>query len=153
MFPEMRRKDRILSPENTELLLQKGEYGVLSTMGEEYPYGVPVSYVYENGAVYIHCAIVGSKLENIIRNPKVSFSVVGATQVLPGDFTTNYESVVLFGKAEEVFAEEKQRAMELLVQKYSPEFMQKGLDYIKNADSRVKVIKITVDHLTGKSRK
>ena len=139
MFPEMRRKDRILSPENTELLLQKGEYGVLSTMGEEYPYGVPVSYMYENGAVYIHCAIVGSKLENIIRNPKVSFCVVGATQV--------------FGKADEVFAEEKQRAMELLVQKYSPEFMQKGLDYIKNADSRVKVIKITADHLTGKSRK
>ena len=70
MFPEIRRKDRILSPENTEQLLQKGEYGVLSTMGEEYPYGVPVSYVYENGAVYIHCAVVGSKLENITRNQR-----------------------------------------------------------------------------------
>ncbi|WP_283607110.1 pyridoxamine 5'-phosphate oxidase family protein [Faecalispora anaeroviscerum] len=153
MFQEMRRKDRILSPESTELLLQKGEYGVLSTMGEEYPYGVPVSYVYESGAVYIHCAIVGSKLENIVRNSKVSFCVVGQTQVLPGDFTTNYESVVLFGNAQEVFAEEKQRALELLVHKYSPDFLQKGLDYIKNADSRVKVVKITTNHLTGKSRK
>lgn len=153
MFQEIRRKDRILSPENIDLLLQNGEYGVLSTMGQEYPYGVPISYVYEDGAVYIHCAVTGSKLENMLKNPKVSFCVVGKTQVLPGDFTTNYESTVLFGTAQEVFAEEKQRALELLVRKYSPEFMQKGLDYIKNAESRVRVIRITTDHLTGKGRK
>lgn len=154
MFQEMRRKDRALSEKDTERLLQQGEYGILSTVGEDaYPYGVPVHYVYSGQAIYLHCAVTGSKLDNIARNPKVSFCVVGNTQVLPGQFTTNYESAVVFGCAQEVFGEEKQQAMELLLHKYSPDFLQSGLEYIQKSDSRVKVIKIQTEHLSGKSRK
>ncbi|WP_085833700.1 pyridoxamine 5'-phosphate oxidase family protein [Clostridium merdae] len=153
MFPEVRRKDRILPEEKVEKLLKEGEYGVLSTIGEEYPYGVPISYVYDGSSIYIHCATVGTKLENLLKNAKVSFCVVGKTQVLPGDFTTNYESIVLFGIAQEVFEEEKQKALELLLEKYSSEFIPKGLDYIEKAQSRVRVIKITPNYITGKGRK
>lgn len=154
MFREMRRKDRILSAQDTERLLQTGEYGILSTVGEDaYPYGIPVNYVYSGRELYFHCAVTGSKLDNIAENPKISFCVVGRTQVLPGQFTTNYESAVVFGRAQEVSGEEKQHAMELLLQKYSPDFFQSGLEYLQKADSRVKVIKIQTEHMSGKSRK
>lgn len=153
MFPEVRRKDRVLPTEKIEKLLMEGEYGVLSTIGEEYPYGVPISYAYDGSSIYIHCATVGTKLNNLFENTKVSFCIVGKTQVLSEDFTTNYESVVVFGTAEEVFEQEKQKALELLLDKYSSEFIPKGLDYIEKAQSRVKVIKILPAHITGKGRK
>ncbi len=41
MFTQMRRQDRELTPSETEALLVKGSYGVLSiTGGDEYAYGV-----------------------------------------------------------------------------------------------------------------
>lgn len=154
MFQEMRRKERQLDNEQTKALLARAEYGVLSTIGtNEFPYGVPISYVYAEEAIYFHCAVVGSKLDNIAANSKVSFCVVGTTQVLAEQFTTNYESVVAFGIAEEVLGDEKNKAMIEIVKKYSPDFMESGREYIQKADSRVRVMKINVEHLTGKSRK
>ncbi len=49
--------------------------------------------------IYFHCAPEGHKLENLSGNNKVSFCVVGKTQVLPDKFATNYESVIVFGTA------------------------------------------------------
>lgn len=64
MFYEMRRKDRLLTEKEAKEILSEGEYGVLSTIGEDgYPYGVPVNYVYLNDSIYFHCAAdVGHKL-------------------------------------------------------------------------------------------
>ncbi|WP_427113341.1 pyridoxamine 5'-phosphate oxidase family protein [Megasphaera sueciensis] len=60
MFKEMRRKDRRLKNLETIEILKKCMYGVLlTTGGNGYPYGAPVSYVYLNGAVYVHGAIEG----------------------------------------------------------------------------------------------
>lgn len=153
-FQEMRRKDRQLESEEVTQLLERAEYGVLSTMGQnEYPYGIPVSYIYADDAIYFHCAVAGSKLDNIEKNNKVSFCVVGNTCVLSEKFTTNYESAVVFGKAQEVLGEEKQQALERILQKYSPDYLESGRRYIESAATRVKVMKIAVEHLSGKARK
>ena len=85
MFDEMRRGDRRLSNLETESILSAGEYGVLSTVGEDgYPYGVPVNYIYRNGRIYFHCAALqGKKLKNIQFSDKVCFTVVTQAEVLP----------------------------------------------------------------------
>jgi nitroimidazol reductase NimA-like FMN-containing flavoprotein (pyridoxamine 5'-phosphate oxidase superfamily) len=45
-------------------LLATGEYGVLSTVGEDgQPYGMPLNYVYKNDVICFHCARVGPKIE------------------------------------------------------------------------------------------
>ena len=95
MFYEMRRKDRLLTEKEAREILSEGEYGVLSTMGENgYPYGVPVNYVYLNDNIYFHCAAdVGHKLENIKYNNHVCFTVVTNESVLPEALTTKYDSV------------------------------------------------------------
>ena len=44
---EMRRKDRALGMEETIEILNKSEYGVLSTVDENnVPYGVPINFAY-----------------------------------------------------------------------------------------------------------
>lgn len=154
MFQEMRRKDKKWDLSEAKELLKNGEYGVLSTAGENgYAYGVPLNYVYWNDSLYFHCATAGEKLRNINYNNKVSFCVVGKTCLLPEKFSINYESVVVFGSASEVFGEEKMAALLELVNKYSAEYREKGRDYIEKALTVVKVIKISVEHISGKAKR
>jgi len=153
MFREMRRQDRKLSTEKVKELLTNGEYGVLSTMADnDYPYGVPVHYVYKGNSIYIHCAAEGQKLDGIRKNPKVSFCVVGPTEVLPKEFSAQYESVIAFGKAVELADEEKQAALVLILEKYAADYIPEGKKLITKAGDGVAVIKISIEHLTGKGR-
>ena len=151
---QMRRSDRQMSEDKAVALLEKGEYGVLTTIGEEgYPYGVPISYVYSEGCLYFHSATEGKKLRNIAFNPKVQFVVVGDTEVLSNKFSTNYESAMVFGTAEEISEpEEKIKALMLIVQKYSPGFEMPGEAYARKSGHETRIIKVTIEHLSGKER-
>lgn len=154
MFKEIRRKDREIEIDEAMEILKNCDYGILSTVGENgYPYGVPVNYVLKNNSIYFHCALEGVKLDNLIYNDKVSFCVVGKTCILPEQFSTNYESVILFGKATEVFNNEKNLVFLEILNKYSPSFIDKGKVYIANSENRTKVIKINIEHITGKARR
>lgn len=147
----MRRKDKALQIEDVQRLLREGEYGFLSTVdGDQQPYGVPLNYVYMNECVYFHCALEGHKLDNIARNDKVSFCVVGRTSVLPAEFSTEFESVIACGSATVIHGEERYRALMGLAEKYSPGFVDEAPAYIKKFDSRTAVVKISIDTLTGK---
>ncbi len=154
MERQMRRSDRALPADETRKILLSGEYGVLSTVSSDgQPYGVPVSYCYTGEAIYFHCAPEGHKLDNLKSNSKVSFCVVGRTQVLPDKFATNYESAIVFGTALEVTGEEKHSGLVELLKKYSPEYLEKGLRYIEGDAEKARVYKIRVESFTGKARK
>lgn len=150
---ELRRKDRAMPASNAEDLLVRGEYGVLSTVGADgQPYGVPLNYVYQNGCIYFHSALEGHKLDNMAENPKVSFCVVGRTRILPDRFATDYESVVAFGVASEVWEGERQSALLGLLEKYSPAYIEEGKRYIDQKEKVTRVMKIEIDHISGKAR-
>jgi uncharacterized protein len=150
----VRRKDRVITMREAIEILDSAEYGILSTVGKDsQPYGVPLSYVYRNGSIYFHCALIGQKLDNITDNPRVSFCVVGKTKVLPDKFAAEYESAVAFGLASEVYGNERYNALVWLLEKYCPDFMEEGKRYIELKDKAVKVIKIEVSHVSGKARR
>ena len=150
----MRRSDRAIPDSEARTILEQGEYGVLSTVSVAgQPYGVPVSYACTDEAIYFHCALEGHKLENLSRNNKVSFCAVGRTQVLPEKFATNYESVIVFGKAFEVTDDEKHTGLVEMLKKYSPGCIDKGLRYIDGDGGKARVHKIVVESMTGKARK
>lgn len=153
MLKEMRRKDRQLSQDEAMAILLKGEYGVLSTFGDDYPYAVPVNYVVLNDNIYIHgtCEL-GQKSENIQKNPKVCFTVVGDTEVLPSKFSEKYESVVVFGIAELSNGADKIIALEEFINKYSSEYKESGMKYIQVAKDKVSIYKISIEKITGKAR-
>jgi len=150
----MRRKDREISLQDAINILNKGEYGVLATCGsDDHPYAVPLNYVYFDNSIYFHCANEGHKLDNIVFNEKVSFCVVGAAKVLPEQFSTLYESTIVFGRAKKVFGEEKRNALVKLIEKYSKDYLEEGLKYIDNEWDKVCVIKIEIEKITGKAKR
>lgn len=154
MFKEIRRKEREIETTEAIEILKKCDYGILSTVGEDgYAYGIPVNYIYLNNSIYFHSAVEGNKLDNIKNNNKVSFCVVGQTCILPDKFSTKYESVIIFGRASEVFDNEKNTIFLEILNKYSPDYIEKGKEYIKNSSARTKVIKISIEHISGKARR
>lgn len=150
----LRRTDRAMTAQDTAALLDTAEFGVLSTCGNDsQPCGVPLNYVLKNNAIYFHCALSGQKLDNIADNPRVSFCVVGKTRLLPDQFATEYESTVAFGLASTVEGTERYDALVWLLEKYCGDFIAAGKDYIALKDNATKVIKITIDHISGKARR
>ncbi|MCK5757832.1 MAG: pyridoxamine 5'-phosphate oxidase family protein [Clostridiales bacterium] len=152
-FREMRRSDRQIFNLDIEDILLRGEYGILSTVSETgYPYGVPVNYVYHNNRIFFHCAKTGFKIDNISYDEKVSFCVVVDTELMPEKFSTKYKSVIAFGTASEATGDIKKEALFGLVKKYSPDFMGKGRNYVEIEHSGTALIKIDIQHMTGKAR-
>ncbi|MCA1906667.1 MAG: pyridoxamine 5'-phosphate oxidase family protein [Desulfarculus sp.] len=150
---EMRRKDRAIGPDEALRILREGVFGVLSTVSAQgQPYGAPLHYCLLDGAIYFHCAPEGRKLDNLAHDPRVSFCVVGSHQVLPEQFSTRYESVVVQGRASEAIGVEKHRALEGLIDKYSAQFRTQGLDYIAKLGHKTRVFKISLDAVSGKRR-
>lgn len=151
---EIRRKDRAVDKNAALEILKSGSFGVLSTIGADgYPYGVPVNYAYDDGKIYFHCAKnVGHKQDNLRFSGKVSFTVVTKSDVISEKFTTGYESAIAFGYASKTVTE-KEKALRLLVQKYSPEFTEDGENHIKGAFERTDVFVIEIEKLTAKANK
>lgn len=155
MFREVRRKDRILDDSGALELLETGEYGFLSMVGTDgFGYGIPISYVRDGEKIYFHCAPEGYKLECIRENPKVSFCVVGKIRVMPSQFTTAYESALVFGTMHQNLPEEERRhALRLLVKKYSAGFEEIGEKYISKSFHRTNILRLDIEHITGKCKR
>lgn len=149
----MRVIKRQMSDEQALELLKNGEYGVLCTVNtENQPFGTPLSYVFIDGNIYFHCATDGTKLDNIENNSKVCFTVVGKTEIMPEQFSTNYESVMAFGKATLVVGEEKVNVFKKILKKYSNDYYEEGMKYLEKAKDKAKVVKIELDGYSGKHR-
>ncbi|EIW19837.1 MULTISPECIES: pyridoxamine 5'-phosphate oxidase family protein [Pelosinus] len=150
----MRRKDRKMEQGEAYELLFQSNYGILATVDcDGQPYAIPLNYVVSDNTIYFHCALDGHKLENIALNSKVCFTVVGRTNIVPEQFSTDYESVVVFGTVSRVEEKgEKGKVLKGFVQKYSINFVPEGDVYIEKAKDQTVVCKITIDNYTGKKR-
>lgn len=152
MFREMRRKKQQLSQERTIEVLQRCTAGTLAVAGDDgYPYSVPLSYVYDDGKIYFHCAAAGHKLDAISRDPRVSFSVIDKDQIVQEKYTTYFRSVIVFGKAHVMQEPGAVReALEKLALKYSPDFKEGITDEIDGSFDAVRMVQIDIEHMTGK---
>ena len=153
MFRPLRRKNQLLSEEETMEILRSCTSGVLAVAGDDdYPYAVPLSYVYRDGKLYFHCAAEGHKIDSIRRNNKVSFCVIQADDVIQKTFTTHYKSVIVFGKARILEDEnDKRHALECLVKKYSPDYIHEGQVEIEHDLKIVCLVEVAIEHMTGKA--
>ncbi len=152
MARPMRRGNLEVSAEKAFEILESGDYGFLSTVSADgSPYCVALSHILMENAIYFHCAKEGHKIDNIRRDNRVCYTVVGKTKVIQAKFTTEYESAVVFGRAEVIDdKQEKLSAMLKICEKYSPEFIDKAEDIILKAMDKLLIGKITVEHITGK---
>ena len=98
-FREMRRKRQQLAEEESIAILEKATAGTLALLGDnDYPYAVPISYVYHDGKLYFHSALAGHKVDAIRKCDKASFCVIEQDDVQPEKYTTFFRSVIAFGR-------------------------------------------------------
>ena len=127
MFREMRRKRQQLAEAECIKILMKNTSGVLAVLGDSgYPYAVPLSYVYDSGSLYFHCAKSGHKLDAIKNCDKVSFCV------------TDQEDEIC-------------SAIEKLAVKYNPADSKENRDSVIEKEYKAMcMVKIQIEHMTGK---
>lgn len=150
----MRRKDRQAGEEDILRILKENVYGVLSTISEDgWPYGVPVSYVYEDGKIYFHSATMGHKVDNLAHSEKASFCVLGKTELLPEQFSTRYESVIAFGTVTKLEGQDKIDGLMKLVDALSEGYQELGLKKAEAGVNHYNSYCLTIEEVTGKIRK
>ncbi|MDR1573298.1 MAG: pyridoxamine 5'-phosphate oxidase family protein [Clostridiales Family XIII bacterium] len=153
MFRAMRRTGKERSKEEAERILREASYGTLALCGDAgYPYSLPVNHVYADGKIFFHCATTGHKLDAIRGDDRVSFSVVARDEVVPEEFHTHFLSAVAFGRARVLSDDDaKRRALERILERFSPDHIEAGKAYIERDFDKVAVVEITIEHLTAKS--
>ena len=121
-FREMRRKRQQLSNDESVAILEKATAGTLALLGDEdYPYTVPISYVYYDGKLYFHSALAGHKVDAIRKCDKASFCVIEQDDVQPKKYTTFFRSVIAFGRIHIIEDEqEKLETARMLGNRYNP---------------------------------
>lgn len=155
MNKKMRVANRAIEKEEITEVLESAEYGVLSTIStDNTAYGVPLNFAYKDGAIYFHCALEGHKLENIRSNNSGCFTIVDSVKLLPSSFSTEYRSVIVSGTVHLVTDEqEKRKGLISIVEKLSPDFLEKGIAYVDKAFDRAQVMRMDIENMTGKAKK
>ena len=156
MFRELRRGRQALPEAESLAILERGSHGVLAVLGDGgYPYAVPISYVYEDGKIYMHCAKSGHKLDAVRACEKASFCVVDQDEVVQAEFTSHYRSAIAFGRIREITDDaEKRRMVSLLARKYCPDLPQAEHDKAMERDwAPLNMLELTIEHLTAKQAK
>ena len=153
MFRPMRRKRQELTKEMTEEILHRNTAGVLALAGdEEFPYAVPISYVYDGTHIYFHTAVTGHKVDALQQNPNASFAVIDRDEIIPEKYTTAYRSVVVFGRIRIVEDDAEKRATaRKLALKYAPHNTEEQhTRAIDGAWKGFHMLEMTIVHITGK---
>lgn len=110
-----------------EEFLKTSRTGVIGISGSEYPYCVPVNYVFRNGVIYFHGLGSGKKIRLLLENTRVCFTVyeeIGTVKDrIPCHADTSYRSVMLFGNAERIVDyNESAEVLQAIVDKFMPGF-------------------------------
>ncbi len=148
----MRRFKQALNDLEVEDILKRGQTGVLALVDKDnWPYAVPLNYVFQDGHIYFHGASQGHKLEAIAYNPKASFCVVDQDTIIPERFSTRYSSAIAFGRMRVVEdPQEKQNALLWLCEKYSPfESLERQMAEIEKSP-HVCILSLDIEYMTGK---
>lgn len=154
MFREMRRQDRSVTLERAFEILKEADYGTLTLFGDDgYPYGVPVNHVVVDNAIYFHAATEGKKLDSIHKNNRVGFTAVAYDELVPEKLSTKYASVIVMGTASIADDSEKRKALVEIMKRFAPDYMKLGEKSSNSSFGRTAIIKITIDHITGKENK
>lgn len=152
---KMRRIDREMPPEFGWQVVDSCPYAVLSMVDNEgMPYAVPLSVARSGETVYFHSAMQGEKIDCLRANPDVCLVCVGAVSLLPKEFSAEYESAVLRGRAAEVLDEnEKRLALRLISERYAAENMAEFPTMLEDFLKVTAVWRIDVTSITAKRRK
>ncbi len=149
----MRRSDKeIIDSQTIRKILEEAKFCRIALADGNEPYIIPMNFGYKNNTLYLHSAIEGRKIDILKENNNVCFQMDIQTEMAKSESPCNwgmkYLSVVGFGKAHIIDkAVEKREGLDIIMHKYSSE---KSFSYTDEAISKVTVIRVEIDELTGK---
>ncbi|MFT5698135.1 MAG: nitroimidazol reductase NimA-like FMN-containing flavoprotein [Desulforhopalus sp.] len=150
----MRRSDKeIQSVGEISEVIRKCQVCRIALSKENKPYIVPVSFGYDEKAIYFHTVISkGLKLDYIAANNQVCFEFEHNVDVVADDekpcgWSFTYQSVIGFGQVDELLGEEEKiEGLQYIMKQYS----EKTWDFAGIPLHGVSVCKITIESMTGK---
>ena len=157
-----RRSDMAIE-DDTEIrqFLRRSQSGVLATISKDEPFLTPLIFAYDpdEHALIVHTSPHGRTPANVEAHEQVCFNAHEMGAILPHwkawEFSNEYESVTVFGRAEIMNDVEEQRAaLQLLMDKYAPH-MEPGEGYRPITDGeidRTAVIRVSIDKWSGKRK-
>ncbi|MFQ6791546.1 MAG: pyridoxamine 5'-phosphate oxidase family protein [Thomasclavelia sp.] len=153
MFRPVRKKINEIKIEEAKKLLHQSRRGVLAVNGDNnYPYAIPVNYLYdeENQKIYFHGSRAGHKVDAIKNCDKVCFTVIGNETIKKETWAPFLQSAVIFGRCHLI--QDQSIAMALL-----KKFAMKFYPSESMVDEEIAVFKkamqmyeIEIEHLSGK---
>lgn len=172
----MRRKDREMDETFALALIDRAEFGVLSVNDLEAPMSVPLSIVRDGDDLFFHSAREGRKVELFKEGTLATVVFVGHVEVpnlfsedllekiaqdesqyyklISSVFTTEFESVIVSGPLSEVTSEEdKEHALRLICQKYTPDKMRYFDLAIQSGMHRTRIYRLRIEHISAKRKK
>ena len=151
-FRAMRRHRQQLSQEESISILERATSGTLALLGDDdYPYAVPISFVYHEGCLYFHSAVEGHKIDAILRHDKASFCVIDQDNVQGEKYTTYFRSVIAFGRIFIIEDEAERMAVaRMLGNRYNPNNDEALQNELKHGFDHMLIICLEIEHLTGK---
>lgn len=149
----MRRKEREKDYAYALRIIDASTHATVSMVDEGIPYAVPLSIVRQENVLYFHCGPVGRKVDILSKNPNVFVTFIGADDICKDDFSTNFLSAMVKGKAFQVTQEdEKIRILRLISEKFVPNLMLEFDDAIKRSLHRTCVWGIEMQEVTAKGK-
>lgn len=149
----MRRKDReIKNLPEIEAVIRQSKVCRLAMCDNGIPYIVPLCFGYKDQILYFHSAKQGKKIEIISKNNQVCVEFDIDHEITTGkkacDWSMTYSSAIAFGVASLVDnTEEKQQALDIIMKQYG---FQGEFEYSKSSLEKTLIIKVEINHLTGK---
>lgn len=148
----MRRKDRECNDlEFYEDVFKRAETMFVAFNDGPYPYCIPVNFAKVDNSLYIHCATSGKKLDCIVGNPHIGFSLAIDVIIDVPHSTTYYKSIVGTGIAHILDdPKEKELALAAVAAHYGANCA-RTLTFMEA--QRIGIIRIDIVSLNGKCNK
>lgn len=160
---QIRYKQRVCTDqEKIEEFLFNARTGILALSAGEYPYALPLNFVWHEGCICFHGMGSGKKVDILSENPKAAFTVYEeygtVKDPMPCHADTSYMSVMIFGRTEKITeVKEAAEILQKLVDKFMPKFYDHTLTgglidkYRSSMDGRaVAVYRLRTEAITAK---
>ncbi len=148
----MRRKEKQIKEfADIEAVLESARVCRIAMVDKDFPYIVPINFGYKDGALFLHSAPEGRKIDLIKNNPKVCFEVDELISLkkakLACEWGAQYKSVIGTGIAGFIDdAAQKKKALDIIMSQYSG----RSFEYSEETLAKTAIIKIDIEEMAGK---
>lgn len=149
----MRRSEKeIKDRAELEQILRTNSICRLGMVHEGIPYIVPMNYGYSDGAIYMHSAREGRKIDILRADNYVCFEIEGVSKLVEAEkacsWTTHYTTIIGYGHVELIDDPAgKRQGLTVLMSQYSD---RTDWDFPDRQLDRVLVLRLDIESMTGK---